>query len=204
MHGKAKNYELTEDKIIDEVELKVLFRAIEPFVEKAVREKKRTHYINDLFLIKLACLSGLRVSEIAGIRMADISQNNIRIIGKGDRLRNVPLGKRGKGLIKDFLRLKAEVLMQPTGDNDFFFLNQHRRPFNRFSINKRFKLWVRRSGIRSSLTFHCCRHYFATYLLNSGFNLAEVQKLLGHSSAVVTSRYLHFSKATQEKIDSAL
>lgn len=204
MHGKATNYELTEDKIIEEAELKVLLRTIEPFVEKAVREKKRTHYINDLYLIRLACLSGLRISEIAGIRMIDVGQNNIRIIGKGNRLRNVPLGRKGKNLLQEFLELKKEVLNQPVDENDFLFLNQRRRPYSRFSINKRFKLWVRRSGIRPSLTFHSCRHFFATYLLNSGFNLAEVQKLLGHSSATVTSRYLHFSKQTQDKIDNAL
>jgi site-specific recombinase XerD len=204
MHGKAKNYELVEARIIEEVELKTLFRTIEPFSEKAIREKKRTHYINDLFMIKLAILTGLRISEIAGIRMGDIGQNNIRIIGKGDRFRNVPLGKKGKNLLKEFLELKTDILRHPVGERDFLFLNQRRRPYSRFSINKRFKLWVRRSGIRQSLTMHSCRHYFATYLLNSGFNLAEVQKILGHSSATVTSRYLHFCRETQVKIDNAL
>jgi len=204
MNGKAKNYELEESRIIQEPELKVLLKNVKPFMEQAVRDHRNLHHINDFFLIQLASLTGLRVSEIAGIKLKDINTNSIVVIGKGNRKRNIPLGKKSKALIDEFVTLKTEVMKQPTGKGDHLFLNQLRKPFDRFSINKRFKHWVAKSGINSALTFHSLRHRFATFLLNNGFNLAEVQRILGHSSVSVTSRYLHFTLATQAKVDAVL
>ena len=204
MTGRSKNYALTEDKIITESELRVLLKEIKPHFEKALRDKKNMHHITDYHLIRLASLTGMRISEIASLKLADLHANSISVIGKGNKKRNIPLGKKSKSLLQDFIKIKSEVLNQKADPEDFLFLSKRRQPHNRFSINKMFKGWIRKAGLNPKLTFHSLRHGFATYLLNKGFNLAEIKIILGHSSIQTCSIYLHFCDSTQDRIDAIL
>lgn len=204
MNQTAPNYALTEEKIITESELKLIIKTIRPFKEMAERTKKNIHFINDYYLILVGSLCGLRASEISAIRIKDLNQNSIIIIGKGSKKRSVPLGRRGKKAVVEFLNLKRTVLKQQVDPDSFLFANRSSRPFSRFTINRRFRLWVKRCGVSQSLSWHSLRHYSATFMLNNGFLINEVKDFLGHSSIATTSVYLHHTKQTRERVDSIL
>lgn len=204
MNQKVTNYALTESKIISESELKALLKTIQPAMEQSVRTQKRTHFINDYFFILIGSLTGMRVSEIISVRLGDISSNSITVVGKGRKLRSIPLGRRSKAAVDELLRFKNELLCHPMSPTDFLFTNQNRKQFSRHAVAARLRFWLKRAGINREVNFHGLRHQFATYLLNRGFLVHEVAKIMGHSSITTTSIYLHFSKQTQDRIDSAL
>lgn len=204
MTQRPTNYALVESKIISESELKALLKLVQPFAEEAKRTKKRLHFINDYFLILVGSLTGLRVSEIASVRLGDISPNSISVVGKGKKLRSIPLGKRSKAAVEELLRLKKELLRHPMNPTDFLFINQNREQFSRHAIAARMRFWFKKANINREVSFHGLRHGFATYLLNKGFLIHEVSKIMGHSSVTTTSLYLHFTRQTQDRIDSAL
>lgn len=204
MNQKLNGHVLTEAKIISESELKTLLRAIQPHMEMAVRTKKRIHHVADYYLVLLGSLTGMRVSEIISVRLGDISANSISVLGKGKKLRSIPLGRKSKAVIEELLKIKKDVLDHPMNSTDFLFLNQHRRRFGRHAVAARMRFWLSRAGIDREVNFHGLRHGFATYLLNRGFLIHEVSRILGHSSISITSIYLHFSRETQDRVDAAL
>lgn len=204
MNQKSNGHVLTEDKIISESELKALLRAIHPHMEMAVRTKKRIHHVADYYLVLLGSLTGMRVSEIISVKIGDIHASTITVLGKGKKLRSIPLGRKSKSAVEELLRIKRDVLGHPMNPTDFLFLNQHRRQFGRHAIAARMRFWLRRSGIEREVNFHGLRHGFATYLLNRGFLIHEVSRIMGHSSISTTSIYLHFSRETQDRVDAAL
>lgn len=200
----AKNWEITEQRVLSEAELKSMLKMIKPFFDQALTQGKNRHVINDYMTIRFASLTGLRVSEIANIRISDVADGSIRVIGKGKRLRVVPLGPKGKSLIEEHLRLKIEVLKQSVDHEQLLFANRSGKQFSRHSLNRRFDFWRRRTGLQRRIGFHSLRHFYGTFLLNNGFNLAEVQRALGHSNIGITGRYLHLTESTKEKVAAVL
>lgn len=201
---RPKNYCLTEARILSESELKLMIKSIRPQMEHSIRTKTHIHFINDFFLFLFGSLTGLRVSEVAGLKIGDIDENSIRVIGKGNKLRTVPIGRRGRAAIDELLKLKTEILNQSVEPNQRLFLNRNGKPFTRFSIERRFTYWKSRCGITRQINYHSLRHHFSCYLLNNGFLIHELQKFLGHSSVSTTSQYLHFTRETRVRVDSVL
>jgi integrase/recombinase XerD len=204
MNAKPKNYVLAESRILTESELKQMLKAIKPNMESAARTKRHLHFINDYYLILIGSLTGLRVSEVAGLKIGDVSQNSIRVLGKGSKVRTIPLGRRGRTAVDELIKLKVEVLNQKVDSEQRLFLNRNGRPFSRFSIERRFTFWKKRCRIDRDINFHSLRHYFSCHLLNNGFLIHELQKFLGHSSVATTSQYLHFTRETQDRVDQVL
>lgn len=204
MNQKPRNYALTQNRILSESELKLMLKTIKPSMEQSLRQSRHFHFINDYFLILIGSLTGLRVSEVAGLKIGDISENSIKVIGKGRKLRVVPLGKRGRSAVEELIKFKDGVMDQPITSDSLLFLNRNGKPFTRHAIARRFDYWRKRCGIQRSINYHSLRHHFATYLLNNGFHLHEAQKILGHSSPSVTAMYLHFTDQTQDRVDAVL
>ena len=204
MNQKARNYVLSQDKILAESELKAMLKAIRPHMEQSIRTGRFLHYINDYYLILIGSLTGMRVSEIASVKIDDIADSSVRVLGKGKKIRIIPLGKKGRTAVAELLRLKSEVMKQSTDPDQFLFSNRNRKRFTRFAIGRRFNYWRVRCGIERQINFHSLRHYYATFLLNSGFHLHEASKILGHSSIGITGMYLHFTDQTQDKVDAVL
>ncbi|NJL24817.1 MAG: tyrosine-type recombinase/integrase [Calothrix sp. SM1_5_4] len=133
-------------------------------MEQAMRTGCHLHFINDYFLILIGSLTGLRVSEAASIRIGDISENSLKVVGKGRKLRVIPLGKRGRAAIDELIGIKVDVMNQPVSSESFLFLNRNGKPFTRHAVARRFTYWRRRCNIGRSINYHSLRHHFATFL----------------------------------------
>jgi len=138
---------------------------------------------------------GIRVSELVGLNTidVDVGQGLIRVFGKGDKERLVPIGKNALVLIKAY-RLKLE---QQSGiseqTNGPLFLNKNKGRLTSRSVARILDQLVRACGLLTPVSPHTLRHTFATHLLDAGADLRAVQELLGHQSLATTQKYTHVS-----------
>ena len=136
--------------------------------------------------------SGCRVSEVAGLRINDIDLQNgwVRCVGKGDKQRMVPLGRKGREALAEYLTLRRPQLAAKSAESkDFVFLTNRGRPVRRNLIWKLVKHCSMQAGLPVTVSPHTLRHSFATHLLAGGADLRVVQELLGHASIATTQIY---------------
>lgn len=147
--------------------------------------------LRDLAIIELLYSSGLRVSELAKIKVLDIDhrENFVKVSGKGNKERVVPFGSNAREVILQYLRRRTELKPK----DDFFFLNSRGSGLTTRSIERIVKKYGLLSGISKKISPHALRHTFATHLLGGGADLRSIQELLGHSSLSTTQRYTHTS-----------
>ncbi len=149
--------------------------------------------------------SGLRVSELLNLTLSDIffKEDIIRVTGKGDKQRLVPLGSYSKKYIriyKDEIRGLKKIKKE---DNDILFLNRNGRKMTRAMIFTIVKDSAVKAGIKKKISPHTFRHSFATHLLENGADLKTIQVLMGHESITTTEFYTHLDnqhlKSVMEK-----
>lgn len=147
--------------------------------------------LRDLAIIELLYSSGLRVSELANIKVLDIDhrENFVKVSGKGNKERVVPFGSNAREVILQYLRRRIELKPK----DDFLFLNNRGSGLTTRSIERIVKKYGLLSGISKKISPHALRHTFATHLLGGGADLRSIQELLGHSSLSTTQRYTHTS-----------
>lgn len=143
-------------------------------------------------IIELLYASGLRASEICGLRMdgVDYKRGVVRIIGKRDRERLVPFGKSAWAAMAAYAD-KARAALDKTGKGTAFFLSHTGLPLTRERIWGIVKQAASEAGITKNVYPHMLRHSFATHLLNNGADLRVIQEMLGHSSIATTQIYTH-------------
>ena len=151
-------------------------------------------------ILELLYASGLRASEICGLRLdgVDNERGVVRIIGKRDRERFVPFGKSAWGAMADYLN-KARAVLDKTGKATAFFLSHTGLPLTRERIWGIVKLAAAEANIKKNVYPHMLRHSFATHLLNNGADLRVIQEMLGHSSIATTQIYTHTDFSRMEK-----
>ena len=158
--------------------------------------------LRDRALLELLYASGLRISEALGLDVGDISfvAESVRVIGKGDRERVVPVGEVALGAIERYLELARPVLARaatgkrvatPTAGP--LFLSTHGRRLSRMEAWRAVRRSAQRAGITRHVSPHTLRHSFATHLLEGGADLRVVQELLGHASITTTQLYTHLT-----------
>lgn len=150
-------------------------------------------------ILELLYSCGIRVSELTGTNLSDIDfkERLVRVIGKGNKERIVPIGRKALEAINKYLDQSA-ALRKKIGNPDDpeknpLFLNNRGGRLSSRSVSSIIKKFVKKYGLVNDITPHSLRHTFATHLLDSGADLRSVQELLGHASLSTTQKYTHVS-----------
>ncbi len=140
---------------------------------------------------------GLRVSELVNLKFADISYTDefVRVIGKGNKERLVPIGSIALKAIKLYKDTVRSHITPLTGHTDTVFLNGRGKGLSRVMIFYIIKDLAKRAGIHKNISPHTMRHSFATCLVEAGADLRAVQQMLGHESITTTEIYTHIDRA---------
>jgi len=149
----------------------------------------------DRAMLEVAYGSGVRVSELVGLKTSDIllEEGLLRVFGKGSKERLVPIGRRAIGAASIYARdLRPRLDRGHTEKR--FFLNARGRPLSRVGAWGIIRKCARRSGIQKRVTPHTLRHTFATHLLEGGADLRAVQEMLGHADLSTTQLYTHVDR----------
>ncbi|MDR9435845.1 MAG: site-specific tyrosine recombinase XerD, partial [Thiohalophilus sp.] len=148
--------------------------------------------LRDRCMLEVLYATGLRVSELVNLRMGQFNrqQGVVRISGKGDKERLVPLGEEALGWLQRYVQEVRPAVLDGQAA-EAVFLSNRRQPMTRQTFWHLIKDYARRAGIDKPLSPHTLRHAFATHLLNHGADLRVVQMLLGHSDLSTTQIYTH-------------
>lgn len=152
--------------------------------------------LRDRAMFELAYGSGLRVSELVGLQRSqlDLSGRAVSVIGKGDKQRVVPFGRKALDALRAWLeRGRPQLVRQARHDR--VFVNYRGAALSRMGYWKVLRTRARAAGLSTRVHPHALRHTFATHLLHGGADLRVVQELLGHSSITTTAIYTHLDRS---------
>lgn len=139
---------------------------------------------------------GLRVTELISLKISNMYYENeyIKVIGKGNKERIVPIGATALKFIKIYIEESRIHINIKKGFEDYIFLNRGGTGLSRISVFTMIKTLALKAGIKKSISPHTFRHSFATHLIEGGADLRAVQEMLGHSSITTTEIYTHLDR----------
>lgn len=180
--------------------------AAEALSPRRARSLREVEAVRDRAVLELLYGAGLRVSELAGLSLdsVDLAGETVRVIGKGNKERIVPLGSKARQAIEIWLAHRGEFarVLQDAAKGDArekqdavraLFLSTRGRRLRVRSVQLLVRKWGITATGRTDVHPHALRHSFATHLLDGGADLRSIQELLGHSSLSTTQRYTHVS-----------
>ncbi len=150
------------------------------------------YYLRDKAMLELLYATGIRASEVAGLRTSGLNLDigYLRCVGKGNKERIIPVGKAAIAAVTEYLTKLRPRLAKPES-SDFLLLSRTGRKLGRIEIWRLVKKYAIRAGMPRNLTVHTLRHCFATHLLAGGADLRSVQEMLGHVDITTTQIYTH-------------
>jgi integrase/recombinase XerD len=157
----------------------------------------------DRAMLEVLYATGVRVSELINLKMSQINLNQgvLRIIGKGDRERLIPLGDEAQDWVREFIDgARGEILLER--QTDYLFPTRRGDRMTRQAFWHIIKRYAKKAGVAKKLSPHTVRHAFATHLLNNGADLRVVQLLLGHSDVSTTQIYTHVARERMKELHS--
>ena len=184
--GRSLPKSLTED------EVDALLKA--PNTDDPLGHRDRT-------MLELLYATGLRVSELINLKQSQVNFNQgvLRIVGKGDRERLIPLGEEAQRWIRDFIDgPRMEILLER--QTEYLFPTRRGDRMTRQAFWHIIKRYAAKAGTDKKLSPHTLRHAFATHLLNHGADLRVVQLLLGHSDLSTTQIYTHVARERMKEL----
>jgi integrase/recombinase XerD len=147
-------------------------------------------------MVEVLYSSGLRVSELVDLRLNNVhfEAGFLRVIGKGNKERLVPIGRDAKKFLKIYVEeIRAHIKIQ-NGNEQFVFLNKRGTKLSRVYVFTVIKDLAQRIGLKKRISPHTFRHSFATHLIEGGADLRAVQEMLGHESITTTEIYNHLDR----------
>ena len=161
--------------------------------------------LRDRTMLEVLYATGLRVTELVSLQLTQINlrQGVVRIMGKGNKERLVPLGEEAITWIEHFLQTGREPLLKNNRHESVVFPSNRGQVMTRQAFWYRIKAHARTAGIKRKLSPHTLRHAFATHLLNHGADLRVVQLLLGHSDLSTTQIYTHVAQHRMKELHQA-
>ncbi|WP_394749738.1 site-specific tyrosine recombinase XerD [Spongiimicrobium salis] len=173
---------------LSETEIDALIKAID--LSKAEGERNRA-------MLETLYGCGLRVSELIGLKISDLffEEDFIKVTGKGDKQRFVPIGALNKKYIELYRKEIRVHLKIQKGFEDILFLNRRGKQLTRAMIFTIIKQLAEKINLKKNISPHTFRHSFATHLLKNGADLRAIQMMLGHESITTTEIYMHVDRS---------
>ncbi len=178
--------------VLTEIEIEELIKSFD--IKENFGQRNRT-------IIEVLYGTGMRVSELVDLKLSNIffKENIIKIIGKGNKERFVPLGKIASNEIREYLKIRDNSIID-SRFSDIVFLNRYGRGLTRSMIFKIISDSNKRIGLNKKISPHTLRHSFATHLLKNGADLRSIQLILGHESITTTEIYTHLDTNHLEEV----
>jgi integrase/recombinase XerD len=172
-------------------------------VDSLLRQPDRMTAIGkrDKAMLELLYATGLRVSELVGLKYQDINLERgfLIVIGKGSKERVVPIGESAAASVKEYLDDARRALLDSV-DSDYLFISSKHKGITRQMFWERIKYYATKAGVARTVSPHTLRHSFATHLLDNGADLRAVQAMLGHADISTTQIYTYVSRERLKKI----
>ena len=179
-------------EVLTELEIEELIKSID--IKENFGQRNRT-------IIEVLYGTGMRVSELINLKLSNIffKENLIKIIGKGNKERFVPLGRIASNEIREYLKIRDNSIID-SKFSDIVFLNRYGRGLTRSMIFKIISDSYKKIGLDKKISPHTLRHSFATHLLKNGADLRTIQIILGHESITTTEIYTHLDTYHLEEV----
>jgi tyrosine recombinase XerC len=155
----------------------------------------------DRAMLEVMYSTGIRVSELVALNVDDVDFTSqlVRVLGKGKKQRNAPIGPTALGAISRYIELRRADVRSSTFDQTALFVNKHGQRLSTRSVRRKLDKYLAMSGLDPSISPHTLRHSFATHMLEKGADLRSVQELLGHQSISTTQVYTHLTAERMKK-----
>ncbi len=167
-------------------------------IESMIAAAKGKHWqrIRDYAILEVFYASGMRVSELVELELANVNLNMgfVRCIGKGSKERLIPIGQKAKDAIEDYCQKVRGKLIKKKEEPKVLFVSRLGKKISRQSMWKIIKFYAQKANIKKVVKPHTLRHSFATHLLEHGADLRSVQEMLGHADISTTQIYTHVDK----------
>lgn len=199
---------LIKDSPISNIEAPKLERKLpEVLTEDEINQLIKSVDLNHVFgqrnktIIEVLYGTGIRVSELVNLKLSNIffRESILKVNGKGDKERFVPLGKIASAEIKTYINIRDRMKID-SKNTDILFINRYGRKLTRSMIFKIIKDASKSIGLEKKISPHTLRHSFATHLLKNGADLRTIQLILGHESITTTEIYTHLDTFHLEEV----